>query len=288
MVFSKKVKNKIKNLFKELCALCGCHPESFQYCHIISNSDKNKGPRHYTKNDRYKHLNKDQIVNIIDHEDNGLFLCSNCHKTIDIYVNKYSIQFLEYLRWIKINNYDDYIINRNKLIYIVSKINDLYKEGKDFNSYIENICNCNIIYEDWIKYLNKCIDSIYNSNNVCVIDCTILIKQLAIRKKYFYNILFEEENIINILIDKLSMKSYELLYYYIEQVKYQHTISIEIILGYLNNYDEIYSFCTEIQKERIIEMFKYPFKKIGWYDDNKYDSKDKVDLAISDLIIKNK
>ena len=73
MVFSKKVKNKIKNLFKELCALCGCHPESFQYCHIISNSDKNKGPRHYTKNDRYKHLNQDQMVNIIDHEDNGLF-----------------------------------------------------------------------------------------------------------------------------------------------------------------------------------------------------------------------
>jgi hypothetical protein len=103
-MFSEKHVNQLVLDFKSLCALCDkfiCKSLG-QGGHIVSLSPK--GPRSYKNYEQYNHLEDFHAKKIFDHNSNGLWLCYECHRKIDVIEpEKYPMELLYVLRQTKIN-----------------------------------------------------------------------------------------------------------------------------------------------------------------------------------------
>jgi hypothetical protein len=163
--FSKKVRDCIKKNFNNICAMCHMYAETGQAAHIISASET--GPRSFAS--EYG-SNDTNIIDIIcNNPKNGLWLCYSCHQKIDNKPEFYSVDNLQFLRHLGLNNYDDVqnkinsIDNANKML--LDKITtETFDEN--FYKYFKVIINSDnhVSNFEWFRHVKSIvIDEIMDS-----------------------------------------------------------------------------------------------------------------------------
>ena len=109
--FDESTRSEIYKIFKGFCVLCEkeLRNNEGQCAHIISISDKEKGPRHYKNEKYYEHLKKEDAEIIFNSSINGLLLCYGCHKKIDNKnnVDIYKTNFLYKLKYCFLKKFDN-------------------------------------------------------------------------------------------------------------------------------------------------------------------------------------
>lgn len=127
--FSEKVKLKIiKKAAK--CQMCGSQTDYGECAHIVAAGKD--GPRNKQQLVLSGIISEDYSIN---DEKNGLYLCANCHKTIDRCPDKYSYEYLTQLR----NSVDN--IKVNVSIDEATKCSNFSQSKQEDHNVTHDICN---------------------------------------------------------------------------------------------------------------------------------------------------
>lgn len=222
--FNVKQKKEIKSLFGYACAICYKFIEDSGQCaHIISASQKKQGPRHYSK--IYGDIDHISALKVVDHINNGLYLCYECHKDIDTNVSKYTVGKLQTCRTLSLLKYKDLELNEieeyrkynltlkksQKLIEKIKKYSLLGKlitiEGQVFD-FIDNDLVKLSSYDGFtvIKEMLE-TDYFYKITNIVVLFYPIIqiIGNHLRKKSEYYD--FYEKNISNQIVEILNVRT---------------------------------------------------------------------------------
>ena len=266
-------RNELKKIFNYTCAICDDFVGKDGQCaHIISVSEKKKGPRHYTK--IYKNLDHGSAKTVFNNNRNMLYLCYTCHKTIDNNPSNYPVEMLEIHRAICILKHDKVKdmeeskkYNENKKL-IKEKAMKIKKNIEYNNKKIDDgdICylidfnNTKLTFYDWIEILELLLPyfSTTKDDILSKLNPIFLIFGLnySLRKVY-------EKKFIPELIDIIKNR-------FISGI----TKSISV-LPELTIYPKLYFLVSAQYKEQIINNLKYlntctpeqHFKTVNYYID---------------------
>lgn len=112
---NKEITNRLRKRSLFHCELCDIIDINGECAHIISIADN--GPRSYTMFDEYKHKSNKELLQLLDNENNGLYLCRNCHGKIDNKNNsEFTVEFLHEIQKYSINK------DRSSPTYDVDKV----------------------------------------------------------------------------------------------------------------------------------------------------------------------
>ncbi len=309
--FSKQTKIELKQIFNSVCVLCSKYDDNGEYAHIISLSEKRKGPRHYTK--IFGKIEKISAEIIFNHVSYGLYLCHNCHHKIDNSPLDYPVDMLTFKRSLSLLKKHDTVEESRKYNekkdYIKRLARDIERKinNESVDDDILHIINEGyyvLSFYDWIEvleiifiYFETTKEDIYSKLD-CI--CCYFGENFHLKKIYERNIIprlieiIKRRYICGIMKDYTSIKELMIFprLYFVVSDKYKNIIKSELrcLRGItLPKFSEMVNSHITYYLECCYDLKLKKYQKITWYDIYlKYKNEIKEEFIIwSDLRIRN-